>query len=152
MPSPEVWGPPIWTLFHVLAERIKEDTFNVAFPPLIEFIKKICAFLPCPDCAQHASMFLAKIPPQELSTKEKFKNTFYLFHNVVNVRKKKGLYNYANIIRYKYIPLSIAFNNFVKVYNTKGNMKLLTESFRRQLIVKEFKFWLLKNLHFFTNS
>jgi hypothetical protein len=149
MPPPDVWGPPIWTLFHVLAEKIKEEHFNIILPPLIGFIKKICAFLPCPDCAQHASQFLAKLPPQEISTKEKLKTTLYLFHNMVNVRKKKELYNYSNIAKYKYIPLSIAFNNFIRVYNTKGNMKLLTESFRRQLIIKEFKTWLLKNIMFF---
>ena len=149
MPAPEVWGPPIWTLFHVLAEKIKEETFHTSFPQLLGFIKKICAYLPCPDCAQHASQFLAKLPPQELSSKEKFKNTFYLFHNVVNVKKKKRLFNYANMDQYKNVPLALAFNNFIRVYNTKGNMKLLTESFRRQLVVKEFKMWLIKNQQFF---
>ena len=149
MPPPEIWGPATWTFFHVLAEKVNEDTFNTIFPQLFDFIKKICRFLPCPDCSLHASQFLAKIPPQELSSKEKFKNTFYLFHNVVNVKKNKGLYNYSNMEKYKYIPLILAFNNFIRVYNTKGNMKLLTESFQRQLVIKSFKIWFYKNLKFF---
>ena len=149
MPALEIWGRATWTFFHVLAEKINEDSFNIIFPQLFDFIKKICQFLPCPDCASHASNFLAKIPQQELSSKEKFKNTFYLFHNVVNVRKKKGLYNYANMDKYKFIPLMYAFNNFLRVYNTKGNMKLLTESFQRQLVIKSFKIWFFRNLKFF---
>ena len=27
MSPPEVWGPPIWTLFHVLAEKINERAY-----------------------------------------------------------------------------------------------------------------------------
>ena len=149
MPPPEIWGPPIWTLFHVLAELIREETFNTAMPQLLGFIKRICSSLPCPDCSQHASTFLAKLPIHELSNKEKFKNAFYIFHNMVNVKKKKPLFNYSNMNKYKTIPLNIAFNNFVNAYNTKGNMKLLTDSFRRKLTIQDFKRWLLSNIHFF---
>jgi hypothetical protein len=149
MPAPEVWGPPIWTLFHVLAENINSEHYNTIFPQLFALIKRVCAFLPCPECSQHATQFLAKLKPQDVSSKENFKNTFYLFHNMVNVRKKKPLYNYGNMDKYKYIPVTIAFNNFVKVYNTRGNMKMISESFRRQLIIKDFKAWLTNNIAFF---
>ena len=37
------------------------------------------------------------------------------------------------------------FNNFVAIYNTKGNMKMLTESFQRALIIKDLKRWLINN-------
>lgn len=149
MPSPEIWGPPIWTLFHVLIESIKEETFNTSMPQLVGFIKRICSDLPCPECSQHATKILAKLSLQELSNKEVLKNTFYIFHNMVNVKKNKPLFNYGNINRYRTIPLNIAFNNFVNVYNTKGNMRMLTESFRRKLTIQDFKKWLLRNSHFF---
>ena len=149
MPAPEVWGPPIWTLFHVLAETINAEHYNKIFPQLFMLIKRVCAFLPCPECSQHATHFLAKLKPNDVSNKESFKNTFYLFHNMVNYRKKKPLYNYTNMEKYKYIPLTNAFNNFVKVYNTKGNMKMLAESFRRQLVIKDFRYWLINNIQFF---
>ena len=149
MPAPEVWGPPIWTLFHVLAETINEEHYNKIFPQLFMLIKRVCAFLPCPECSQHATHFLAKLKPNDVSNKESFKNTFYLFHNMVNYRKKKPLYNYTNMEKYKYIPLTNAFNNFVRVYNTKGNMKMLAESFRRQLVIKDFRYWLINNIQFF---
>ena len=149
MPAPEVWGPPIWTLFHVLAETINAEHYNKIFPQLFMLIKRVCAFLPCPECSQHATHFLAKLKPNDVSNKESFKNTFYLFHNMVNYRKKKPLYNYTNMEKYKYIPLTNAFNNFVRVYNTKGNMKMLAESFRRQMVIKDFRYWLINNIQFF---
>ena len=149
MPAPEVWGPPIWTLFHVLAETINPDHYNKIFPQMFTLIKRVCAFLPCPECSQHATLFLAKLKPQDVSNKESLKNTFYLFHNMVNYRKKKTLYNYTNMEKYKYIPLTNAFNNFIRVYNTKGNMKMLAESFRRQIVIKDFRVWLLNNIQFF---
>jgi hypothetical protein len=145
MPAPTIWGPPIWTLLHTMAEKIKEDEYNKLIPQLFGLIKRICAFLPCPECSQHATTFLAKIKPQEISSKTDFKNMLYLFHNMVNFRKKKSLYNYSNINNYKNVNIQHAFNNFVMVYNTKGNMKLLTESFQRQLVIKDLKTWLINN-------
>lgn len=145
MPPPEIWGPPTWTLLHTLAEKINEDDFNKLIPQMFVLIKRICAYLPCPDCSQHATHFLAKLKPEQISTKTDFKNTLYLFHNMVNARKRKHLFNYANINKYQNLNIANVFNNFIAVYNTKGNMKLLTESFQRSLIVKDLRRWLMNN-------
>jgi len=149
MPAPEIWGPPTWTLLHTLAEKIHDDDFNKLMPQMIGLIKRICAYLPCPDCSQHATHFLAKLKPEQISTKLDFKNTMYLFHNMVNSRKKKPLFNYGNINIYQNLNIAIVFNNFITIYNTKGNMKLLTESFQRTLIVKDLKRWLVNNINSF---
>jgi hypothetical protein len=37
----------------------------------------------------------------------------------------------------------------LKVYNTKGNMNMLNESFRRKFIVKELNNWLKSNIKSF---
>jgi len=68
---------------------------------------------------------------------------------MVNARKKKGLYNYANINAYQNFNIINVFNNFVSVYNTKGNMKLLSETFQRSLIIKDLKRWLVQNINSF---
>ena len=149
MPAPEIWGPPTWTLLHTLADKIHDDDFNKLMPQMIGLIKRICAYLPCPDCSQHATHFLAKLKPEQISTKLDFKNTMYLFHNMVNSRKKKPLFNYGNINIYQNLNIAIVFNNFITIYNTKGNMKLLTESFQRTLIVKDLKRWLVNNINSF---
>lgn len=145
MPPPEIWGPPTWTLLHTIVEKIHEDEFNKLMPQMVGLIKRICAYLPCPDCSQHATQFLAKLKPEQISTKTDLKNTMYLFHNMVNARKRKPLFNYANINKYQKLNIVNVFNNFVAVYNTKGNMKLLTESFQRALIIKDLKRWLMNN-------
>jgi hypothetical protein len=48
--------------------------------------------------------------------------------------------------RYKLIQI---VNNFIISYNTKGNMKLLAESFQRQVVVKDFKNWFTSNIRAF---
>ena len=149
MPPPEIWGPPTWTLLHTIVEKIHEDEFNKLMPQMVGLIKRICAYLPCPDCSQHATQFLAKLKPEQMATKIEFKNTLYLFHNMVNARKKKPLFNYGNINYYQNLNIFNVFNNFVSIYNTKGNMKLLTESFQRVLVIKDLKRWLMNNINSF---
>jgi len=139
MPPPEVWGPAVWTLFHTLAEKIREDLYPYISPQLFNIIVRICKFLPCPDCAADASIFLAKIRISDLKTKEQFKNTFYLFHNYVNAKKRKPLFNYSYMPMYGKYRLTSVVNNFIANYQTRGNMKLLTESFQRQFVIKDFK-------------
>jgi hypothetical protein len=85
----------------------------------------------------------------ELKTKNDFKNTFYLFHNYVNSKKRKRPFNYANLIVYNKYRLIDVVNNFIANYHTKGNMRMLTESFQRQFVVKDFKNWFTKSMKAF---
>jgi len=41
------------------------------------------------------------------------------------------------------------FNRFISVYHTKGNMRLLAESFQRQLIIQNIREWFSRNVCFF---
>ena len=68
---------------------------------------------------------------------------------MVNTKKTKPLFNSADMVNYSKNNVITAYNNFACVYNTKGNMQLLTESFQRQLIIKDFKQWIMKNAHHF---
>ena len=149
MSPPEVWGPPIWTLFHVLAEKINERAYPFYVGQIFRVIKMICSALPCPECTQDATIFLNKIKLQDLKIKNDFKNMIYLFHNHVNVKKRKYLYNYANLEIYNIIHV---LNRFISVYHTRGNMNLLAESFQRQLIVKNVKNWFSNNIRIFAPS
>ena len=149
MSPPEVWGPAVWTLFHTLAEKINEEAYPYISVHLFKMITRICKFLPCPDCSTDASNFLAKIKMSDLKTKTDFKNTFYLFHNYVNAKKRKRLFNYSNMSVYSKYRLVDVVNNFISKYHTKGNMKLLTESFQRQLVIKDFKNWFTNSINAF---
>ena len=152
MSPPEVWGPPIWTFFHTLAEKVNEEYFLNIKTSLFFFIKRICNFLPCPDCSQHANRFLAKVDISKIKNKLDFKNMLYVFHNTVNKRKHKPLFSYVNIERYKKYNVGSTFNHFVSVYHTKGNMNLIAESFQRNLLVKDLKLWLISNHKYFKPS
>jgi hypothetical protein len=142
MSPPEVWGPAVWRLFHTLSERLNDNAYNALSPHLFGFFVRICKFLPCPDCSNDASIFLAKIRFSDIKNKIEFKNTFYLFHNWVNAKKRKPLFNYGNINIYSKYRLVDVLNDFYAKYQTKGNMKLLTESFQRQFVIKDFNNWI----------
>ena len=97
MSPPEVWGPAVWRLFHKLAININENAYPHIYKQLFYQIQRICKFLPCPDCAEDASNFLAKVNLSGLKTKNDFINVFYIFHNYVNAKKRKPLYKYSDI-------------------------------------------------------
>jgi len=149
MPAPEVWGPATWTLFHVLAEKVNQVVYPRIAGQLFDVIRRICSALPCPECAQDATIFLSKVKLHELRSKNDFKNMIYMFHNYVNSKKRKPLYNYANLEIYKRYNIVSVFNRFISVYHTKGNMRLLSESFQRQLIVRSVREWFSRNVCFF---
>ena len=152
MSPPEVWGPPIWTFFHKLAENINEEHFNSKKNELFSYIKNICALLPCPECSKDATVFLAKISLTNINNKDKLKNLFYVFHNYVNRKTHKPFFNINNIDIYKKYRLIPVINNFLYKYNTKGNMKLLSDTFQRQFIITHFKSWIKKNIYIFLPS
>ena len=142
MTKPEIWGPPIWRFFHTIAEKIKEDQYTKIAPVILSFIIRICNYLPCPECSKHAVHFFNQVKPENYKTKTDFKNQ-------VNLRKKKNIFNHGGLENYNKMNLINTYNQFIRVYNTKGNMTLLTESFQRTLIISEFKKWMIQNIHFF---
>ena len=56
------------------------------------------------------------------------------------------MYNPILLNKYEKMNVITTYNNFVSVYHTKGNMKLLAESFQRKLILKDFRQWLMNNI------
>jgi flagellar biosynthesis GTPase FlhF len=141
MSPPEVWGPAVWILFHTLIEKMNPHVYPHVIGSMFGMIVRICKFLPCPECSIDASNFLAKIKLNDYKTKNEFKNMLYLFHNWVNAKKRKPLYNYSHLQKYDEFNLILVINNFIAKYNTKGNMKLLAESFQRTFVVKELVSW-----------
>uniref|UniRef100_A0A6C0ER43 thiol oxidase n=1 Tax=viral metagenome TaxID=1070528 RepID=A0A6C0ER43_9ZZZZ len=149
MSPPEIWGPAIWKLFHTLAENVNDLQYNYIGKSLFYQIVRICQYLPCPDCSKDATNFLSKTNIDNLKTKLDLKNMLYLFHNYVNLKKRKPLFSYSNLEIYANYNLGLVINNFISVYNTKGNMKLLSESFQRQFVIKDFKIWINNNIKYF---
>ena len=141
MSPPEIWGPPIWTLFHSLTSQINQNAYPRVVGPMFSIISRICKYLPCPECSRDATMALAKVDLNNYKTKESLRDMFYLFHNWVNSKKRKSLYNSVNMVKYSRLNLIAVVNKFIVNYNTKGNMSMLTESFQRDFVLNDFKKW-----------
>jgi hypothetical protein len=149
--KPEIWGPPIWLFIHSLVFKLKDEMYCHVGKQLFNMIKRITAYLPCPECSQHAVKFLSGINTDTIKTKEELIRVLYLFHNSVNVRKNKPLYNFSDLNKYESVNLQQAYNNFRKVYHNRGNINLLAESFQRDLLLKDLKIWLSHHSNKFGN-
>lgn len=147
--SPNQWGPPTWIFFHTLAEKIKDTSFPLIGKSVITNIYQICSNLPCPECAQHAKAFWARVNLSTIKTKTDLINVLFVFHNTVNKRKKQPPFKYENLQYYKTRNIIETYNNFSKNYNTYGNMKLITESFHRVRLLTYLKKWITNNIQHF---
>ena len=145
----EIWGPATWNFFHTIVEKIKEEHFNIIGPQVFQMIRRVCLNLPCPECSQHATAFLNRVNFSKIHSKDQFKEMVCFFHNSVNQRKRKPMYPCSELAIYADYNLIQVFNRFVATYHTRGNFKLLAESFQRKIVVQELKKWLSEHLQYF---
>ena len=110
MSPPEVWGPPIWTFLHTLVEKINERKFSEVGPGLVFHIRRIIAYLPCPDCSRHATNFFVHLPPDKYRSKKELKNTLFVLHNLVN--KPKHMYGFCHVL----LGLSFIWKKLIYIY------------------------------------
>lgn len=139
------WGPSTWSLFHTLAAKLNENDYDTIGIDLFNQIKTICGYLPCPECSQHAKHNLAGVNIEKLKTKDDLINVLFIFHNSVNKRKNKLIYNFSEMDKYANNNLLTVCNNFFRNYKTTGNMRLMAESYQRKMIVENFIVWLKIN-------
>jgi hypothetical protein len=154
MSPPEIWGPIIWTFLHTLAEKVYESSYPELADSLFSYIYRICMVLPCPDCSNHAKRFLSNIKKESLRTKEDLRGMLFMFHNAVNRRKNKSHFP-KNKLSEMYQPKNIihAYQDFVHIYGEQsGNIRLLSDSFQRKILLKQLKKWLLQNITHFESS
>lgn len=150
MSPPSVWGPSTWVFFHTLAEKLKDESFAVIGKNLIHVIIQICENLPCPTCSSHAKQFWAKVSVGNIKSKTDLINLLFMFHNIVNKRKNVPLFKYEDLQYYKTRNVVETYNAFTRNFSTRGNMKLLNESFHRNIMLAKLKKWLMRNIIHFT--
>ena len=147
--SPNHWGPPTWSLFHTLIEKLKEEKYDKIYVELFNYILQICHNLPCPTCTIHARQTLSGIKVTDLTNKIEFKNFLYAFHNKVSQRNNKPLFKYEDLELYKSKNVIIEFNNFSRAYTRNNNTALLADNFQRKQFIKKFKKWIMENMKYF---
>lgn len=143
--KPSQWGPPIWRLFHIFAANIREDRYNQLKGDIFLFIRRISSVLPCPDCSAHATAFLNRVSNEKLKTKQGLIDVLCFFHNTVNNRTQKKIYNHADLNMYQYQNIIHSYNIFIQYYKTTGNVNLIPESLQRTMVVNDLKQWLMSN-------
>jgi hypothetical protein len=142
------WGPAVWLLFHTIVEKIKEPDNTRLCRELFYQIKNICKFLPCPDCASHATSNLANVNISRINNKTDLKQILFIFHNSVNLRKKKAVFPIDELNKYSRANLSAVIYNFKMNYKSSRNMKLMSDSFQRTLVISQFDQWLTINKNY----
>ncbi len=137
------WGQPIWMFLHTLSLNLSEEKYALLKKEVFGMIKLVCASLPCPDCASHATdhMKRASIPPTAAAL-QKF---LFDFHNSVNVRTGKQMtlpsvltiYEKVNLERIFYICCHVILN---QPYNPRLSMNKM----HTQMSLRELETWLKK--------
>jgi hypothetical protein len=145
------WGPCTWYLFHTLAEKVKEDSFPTIKDGLISMIKRICSNLPCPECAGHAQQKMNSLNVNSIRSKGDLQLMLLSFHNDVNHRTGKPQFTEKQLDdKYKTANTSQIIQYFFQVWQKPNpNPRLLTNSFYKGQILKEFtSWWSTNHIHF----
>ena len=150
MVSKSVWGPCVWILFHTLAHKVVSEEFNNLKADIIQYIQRICANLPCPECTQHAMEYMKQNSRRinSITTKEHLQTFLIDFHNSVNVRKGKPTFTYQQAEdKYRLAKTSQVFQYFFQIYGERsnGNLKMFTNGFQKQILLSEFSAWVVNN-------
>jgi hypothetical protein len=139
--SKEIWGNNVWNLFHTIAHKIKEDRFEFHKNNIIYILENICNTLPCPECSKDASEMLKKVNFSQINTKNDFKLLIFNFHNAVNVKLSKPLFDFNELDnRYSKANIDILYNNINIIYTSNTNIpQLMTSSLHRNILFPKIK-------------
>lgn len=99
--SPSDWGPLLWKLFHIMAERIGNsgvDSLDRDMAIALEFIlEHIPHILPCFECQNHARTYIRSHPFNQIKNKRGIelqnfvRQYFFEFHNHVRISTGKPI-------------------------------------------------------------
>ena len=141
------WGPSIWIFLHALIAKMNPRHYLQVKDELLYHVKQICTVLPCPECALHATNYMKSI--KSIPTKELFSQMLFVFHNSVNFRTQKQVFQYTDMSKYKNLNVNLLYANFFRVMSHRiSNPKMMLESLNRNKIMKEFDTWMKKNYLF----
>lgn len=145
------WGEPFWNLFHVLAEKIREEHFDQVRQGLLNLIYTICSNLPCPDCTNHAVHYLNGVNFNAIQRKDQLRDMLYNFHNAVNARKGYPMYPKDEVeSKYTKGNLHVIIQQFWQHFLAKTyNFRLISDEIQRKRISRSLQQWFEHNIHYF---
>ena len=146
-----MWGPPTWFFLHALCEKIHPNHYVLIKEPLWNKLKELCANLPCPDCANHASEYLKSINYKMIQTKEQLKNVLFSFHNMVNAKKDMPIFP-RELLESKYRNMEFipTIYTFMEHFQDKHkSIRMIANDFYRARVAEQMKIWLNANIQNF---
>jgi len=150
-PKKVKWGEPTWFLLHTLSIKVKESEFTNIRADLLNRIYAICTNLPCPDCANHAKIYLDGINFNTIQTKESLKMLLYTFHNSVNKRKGYPFFPYDKLDeKYSLAITNNIIRNFMVHFSDRNrSLKLIAGDLHRSQLCVLLKNWFNENISCF---
>lgn len=149
-PKKMKWGQPTWCLFHILAEKIKDEYFSATRAELLNNVYAICKNLPCPTCADHATKYMDNINFNAIQTKQQFMDLLYKFHNDVNIRKNVPILPYDQLSKYAGLKTIDVINVFIAHFLDKHfSIHMISNDMYRINLTKRLIEWFKKNLYKF---
>lgn len=146
------WGKATWTLFHTLAEKLKENEIHHV-PVLLNEIINICHHLPCPTCREHAIATIKSSNKSLITNKQQLIRFLWEFHNKVNVKKKRNIMRFEDCKKmYKLANTGNVIQYFLNIFSLNAkNEKGMMDTFHRTKCIEKFKKYILKNHLKFNN-
>lgn len=145
------WGKPIWTFFHVMAQKMKDEHFHILIPGFMQMIVSICSILPCPICSKHAIEYINSTNINNIRSKTDLIDFFHRFHNAVNQRKGYAFFPRENVVAtYENLSTYLVIREFMFHFEDRHrSAKLMAEDFLRRRVVPQVKTWINTNIQYF---
>ena len=144
--GPDFWGPITWKALHMLTLKIKANKFKEKQKELFNIIIKICASLPCPECAFHASYLIKKYKIENMNEKKKLILYMFNLHNSVNKKNGKNILSYKEFIN---IYKNLSFKDTIQDYYLYLWKNFSLDPFLRISIINKFKNFIKNNIDCF---
>ncbi len=129
LPQPSIWGPALWTILHVAAEKAGQNSvIGIRLDEVRELEMLVRTFpqaLPCAICQQHAGEYInshkltwsGKVGHE---AKEEIRRWFYDFHDHVNRNKSTP-------------TISIPYETVESTYSGVTNVSLFANTINEQI-------------------
>jgi len=145
------WGPAIWYFFHILAEKVKPESFVIVRETLLDTIKIICVNLPCPTCSIHAKTYMNNLNNNTIRTKDQLKQMLLNFHNEVNKRTGKPEFSLTELNeKYSKGRVDRILPVFFKFFEDKHrSVHMLSNDMYTMRVSRNIRTWLSENLQHF---
>ncbi len=138
------WGQITWIFLHTLSMKITPEQYPALKDSLYSLFLSICRALPCPECSDHAILYMKKktVSP----TIEDFRLFLWEFHNVVNVNTKKEKVSSEVLVKYNNTDLKTAFHFLQHIWlHQPYNQNLVHKQFMIQQTIHQMRSWLLQH-------